>query len=248
MNEKLNYIYIGQFYHIRNKELPYDLKIGITNNLNNRESQISNTKSPIKYMIIEAWQIPSNFNREAVEDMLEKLFDREKYPDCEWYDLKNEDEKLEFINKAESFINKMNNLVPGAEFKKVNLISNSKTNKNDINIIKEDNIRKELKNKSQLLEVIIDEIHIKESSSKKTFTKTLEYLIDNYPICQLNLENYQFIKYKSDKFSDNNAIIESYNDFYINTHSCTIVKKSQLEKIIPNFTNNFKVELETLAI
>lgn len=240
MNEKINYIYIGQFYHIRNKELPFDLKIGITNNLNNRESQISNTKSPIKYMIIEAWEIPSNFNREAVEDMLEKLFDREKYPDCEWYDLKNEDEKLEFISKAESFINKMNNLVIGAEFKKVNLTSNSKSN---INIIKEDNIRKELKNKSQLLEVTIDEIYIKEFSSKKTFTKTLEYLIDNYSIYQFDLKSYPFINYKSDKFNDSSALIETYGDYYINTHSSTSVKKSQLEKIIANFTDNFKIEI-----
>ncbi len=31
------YVYIGQYYHIKNKELPLDLKFGVTNNLTQRE-------------------------------------------------------------------------------------------------------------------------------------------------------------------------------------------------------------------
>ena len=32
------YVYIGQYYHIRNKELPVDYKFGLTSNLNKIEN------------------------------------------------------------------------------------------------------------------------------------------------------------------------------------------------------------------
>ena len=77
---KKQYVYIGQYYHIRNKELPVDYKFGVTTNLNQRERELSRTNSPIKYMIINAWEIPSNIIREKVENIIEyighSLFDR----------------------------------------------------------------------------------------------------------------------------------------------------------------------------
>lgn len=91
---KKQYVYIGQYYHIRNKELPVDYKFGVTTNLNQRERELSRTNSPIKYMIINAWEIPSNIIREKVENIIELIFNDSKYPGCEWYDIDGETFKI----------------------------------------------------------------------------------------------------------------------------------------------------------
>jgi hypothetical protein len=54
---------------IKNKDLPLDFKFGVTENLNQRENSLSKTKSPIKYMILKAWEIPYNAKREKVENL-----------------------------------------------------------------------------------------------------------------------------------------------------------------------------------
>ena len=68
------YVYIGQYYHIKNKELPLDFKFGVTDNLDKREYSLGRTKSPIKYMILKAWEIPINVSRERVEKLIATIF------------------------------------------------------------------------------------------------------------------------------------------------------------------------------
>ena len=87
MKEKKQYVYIGQYYHLKNKELPLDFKFGVTDNLNQREYSLGRTKSPIKYMLLRAWELPSNVKREKVEKLISTIFDENKYDGCEWYDI-----------------------------------------------------------------------------------------------------------------------------------------------------------------
>lgn len=85
--DKKQYVYIGQYWHINGKDLPLDYKFGVTDNLDAREYALGRTKSPIKYMILKAWELPSNVKREKVEKLIELVFDDSKYGGCEWYDV-----------------------------------------------------------------------------------------------------------------------------------------------------------------
>ena len=52
------YIYIGELYDIRDREIGIkDKKVGETNDLEVREFHLSKTKSPIKYRHITAWDV-----------------------------------------------------------------------------------------------------------------------------------------------------------------------------------------------
>ena len=56
------YVYIGEYYHVKGKNLDlYEIKIGTTKDLKKREYQLNDTKSPIGYRLILAWEVGEDY-------------------------------------------------------------------------------------------------------------------------------------------------------------------------------------------
>jgi len=104
------FIYLGEHYDVLGRFLNNtDKKIGLTEQLLNREYQLNRTKSPIGYKIIVAYKV-DDMNK--VEKMLHSILDSRRIYG-EWFG----DESDTLIGE---FINFMNNY--GAEYVDINLI------------------------------------------------------------------------------------------------------------------------------
>ena len=174
---KKNYIYIGVYLHIKGKKLPLDYKFGVTDNINDREYSLSRTKSPIKYVMVKAWELGNNIHRESVEDLIATYFSDCKYNDgkntCEWYDGECEEE---FIQKVTNIINILSTLYKDSPFTEVDL-----NNNNDPDSIVDKKLREEiLSEKGKTLRIKINENLIEGNTSKSSFINFIKYLFENY--------------------------------------------------------------------
>jgi hypothetical protein len=179
---KKQYVYIGQYYHIKNKDLPQDFKFGVTENLTNREYSLGRTKSPIKYVILRAWELPSNVKRETVEKLIELFFFENKYEGCEWYDIDGDT----FQEKISLLFSTLSDMISDESFSfiEVDLNLSEETNSEDL-IDKE--IRK--RNESKNLKIILNGVDISQPKAvdgyrefvKNIFTSSGTKLLVDFP-------------------------------------------------------------------
>ena len=240
---KNQYIYIGQYFHIKQKSLPFDLKFGVTDNLEIREHQLSKTKSPIKYMIVYAWKLPSEVNREQVEKLISCVFDEKKYNGCEWYDINNDDEKIDFITKVEKILSILSDMhnIDHYKFEKINFNkSDNLSEKTETTV--EDKIRKniEISTKTKL-KVSIADNEIFENTATNTYLKTIEFLIDSYDLSSVKLDDLKFLS-KTNNFPEW-ATVSEYKGYFINTGYSTIRKKNNLNNLFKIMNINGNIEI-----
>lgn len=231
INNKKQYVYIGQYYHIKNKQLPLDYKFGVTNDLNQREYTLGNTKSPIKYMILDAWELPINVNREKVEILISTIFDNEKYDGCEWYDV---DEQI-FREKIKIVFDTLTKMFYDDTiiFKKVELNKIEPIDKVDI-------IEKEIRAGKRApwtnLMITINNNNFTCTNAKDGFINSIKYIIDNVGIVDVAIDfpntvkenNFDFPIYKQKQLTN-------VNNFYISSHSSTELKKDILDSMIEKY-------------
>jgi hypothetical protein len=240
---KPQYVYLGRYYHISNKELPLDFKFGVTDNLDKREFQLGNTKSPIKYMILRAWKIPHNVKREQIESFIGLVFDKEKYDGCEWYDIQDDDHAITFQNKIKDLFICFSKFTSDDTFvfEEVDLKTSSKiADKNEVKIIvdNENNLKKMLK------VTIDDEVISEHKTPTEVYYDTFKLLIDK------NGEEF-FIhmnEHRNYLTSDINdfppyADTKVYKTMFINSRFSTPGKKKNLEKFFDLYSINGKVEI-----
>lgn len=94
------YIYLGEHYDVLQRSVGItDKKIGLSKNPIGRESQLSRTKSPIKYRILSVYKV-DNMNR--VEKMLHNILDSRRV-EGEWF--KDDEDTLtsEFIGFMDAY-------------------------------------------------------------------------------------------------------------------------------------------------
>ena len=93
-----NYLYIGELRDINGRELGIqDKKIGITSNLDIREFQLTQTKSPIIFRMVKAWRV--NQSVSLIEKLLLQKFNKYKIIG-EWF----EDTENELIDKVNELL------------------------------------------------------------------------------------------------------------------------------------------------
>ena len=166
---KKQYVYIGQYYHIKNKDLPLDFKFGVTDNLKNREYSLGRTKSPIKYVILRAWELPSNVKRETVEKLIELYFSENKYEGCEWYDIDGDT----FQEKISLLFSTLTDMVKDESFSFIEVDLNPIDENNTEDLI-DNEIRK--RNKSTNLKIVLNGIDISQPKAVdgyREFVKTI---------------------------------------------------------------------------
>jgi len=239
---KDQYVYLGKYFHIGQKELPLDLKFGVTDNLDAREFSLSRTKSPIKYMLLRAWKLPSNVKREQVEKLISTVFSEKKYEGCEWYDISDENDSIEFQKKIKDIFDNLSTMVVDAnfQFEEVNLKSKSNDDESKI----ESEIR--IENKKQVnskLKISIDDKVFDNNQVKNTFIETIKYVIDKLGDDFVNYESLTFIKETNDFAEFKQNQLTKYGKYFIDSHSGTKHKKYQIEKLFRLFNLNGKVEL-----
>jgi hypothetical protein len=233
---KSQYVYIGQYYHIKSKELPLDYKFGVTDNLDQREYSLSRTKSPIKYMILKAWEIPMNVNREKVEKLIATIFDENKYDGCEWYDIDGET----FQGKISTLFQIISDMVNDGNFNFTEVDLNKSTETVDI---VEKEMEKEIRTgkKSPWCNLIveIDGINLSvEGSAKNTFVNFINKILEDIDIVQLAIEFPKILKSNKEDFAEyKRGQVEKIGDFYLDTHSSTSEKK----KIISDLISYYKI-------
>jgi hypothetical protein len=227
-------MYIGQYYHIKNKELPLDYKFGVTDSLDKREQSLGRTKSPIKYMILDAWELPSNVSREKVEYLIATIFDNEKYDGCEWYDI----EETVFRGKIKIIFDILTNMFSDEKinFKKVEL-NKIESNKKDSIIEKE--IRDGKRGAWTNLVINIDGQDFTGSNAKDGFINSIKYIINNIGIITFNNDFGYLLKENIEDFPiyKQNQLTK-INDFYLSSHSSTTQKKEILENMIEKYKLN----------
>jgi hypothetical protein len=232
---KKQYVYIGRYYHIKNKELPFDYKFGVTDNLDQREFSLGRTKSPIKYMILKAWEIPSNVAREKVEKLIANIFAEYKYDGCEWYDV---DGDL-FQSKITHLFQIISDMVLDGNFvfTEVNLEEGSKT---------EDVIEKEIEKEIRsgkaewtTLKIKIGDMNISSNKAKSCLIEFIQFIFTKVEPVQFALDYPNLLKTSKDNFPDykkNQAV--SIGEFWFDTHSSTQEKK----RIISDIMNFYSID------
>ena len=227
---KKQYVYIGKYYHIGGKELPSDYKFGVTENLDQREYSLSRTKSPIKYMIVRAWEIPITQNREMVEKLISVVFGESKYDGCEWYDIDLET----FDGKISSMFKILSTMTQNGEFsfQEVNLESESTSP-----------VEKELENEIRVkasrlpLFVEIDGIEISGDNAKSVFVESIKFISSKVDLVEMALEFPRLLKSNPQDFPDyKQSQLEKINDFYLDCHSSTTLKRDILNKILEKYS------------
>ena len=232
VKDKKQYVYIGQYYHIKNKELPLDYKFGVTDNLDQREYSLGRTKSPIKYMILKAWEIPINVKREKVEKLISTIFSENKYDGCEWYDIDGET----FQGKISSLFQIITDMIEDGEFRfhEIELNNNSESDVLEKELEKE--IRSGKKAAWTNLKIDVEGENMSSSSAKSSFSNAVrkiieitgetQFAIDYSKIFKSNIED--FAEYKRNQ-------VEKIGNFYLDCQSSTQMKKSQLEDMLKKY-------------
>jgi hypothetical protein len=236
--KKKQFVYIGQYYHIKDKELPLDYKFGVTDDLSRREYSLGRTKSPIKYMILKAWEIPSNVKREIVEKLIATIFEEYKYDGCEWYDIDGDT----FQNKIASLFSIISDMVTDGDFnfKEVEIDDH---NKDEV----EKEIEKEIRTgraASTNLYIQIDDIDLSGESAKDGFINAINHILTKVAPTQFLIDFSRIFKQNSDDYPDWVKSIEKIGNFYIDTHSSTNKKKRPLDDIIRKYNLNGKIEIK----
>jgi len=120
-----NIVYVGTYGDVLGRSISLnDKKIGITtDSVKNRKNSLSNTKSPIQFVMLRAWKI--NGDAYPVEQSLHKLYLSRRIPDGgEWF----EDEDDSILTGVESLMKLLN----ASEIDLLN--SNSVESKEDHNL------------------------------------------------------------------------------------------------------------------
>jgi hypothetical protein len=238
---KKQYVYIGQYYHIKNKELPLDYKFGVTDDLDQREYSLGRTKSPIKYMILKAWELPSNVKREKVEKMIALVFDEHKYDGCEWYDVDGET----FQGKIKSLFEILSEMVDDTNFSFVEVDLNKSDETTDI-VEKEieSEIRSGRKSPWTNISVEIDGINLSSDSGKVSFINSIKYIISKVGEVNLAIDFPNILKLDLNEYPEyKKCQSEKLDKFYLDTHSSTQEKIKILKSIVEkyNITSNISV-------
>jgi len=224
---KKQYVYIGQYYHIKNKQLPLDFKFGVTDNLDTREYSLGRTKSPIKYMILKAWELPSNVKREKVEKLIATIFDESKYEGCEWYDI----DGVIFQDKITQLFSILTDM-----FDDENIVFNeiNFTETEEIESKIETEIRERKRQPWTNLAINIDNIDLSADNAKDGYLNAIKYIFTKINEITVALDFNNIIKTKSDDFASYKRS-EKVGSFYIDTHSSTQTKKSILDYMIEKY-------------
>jgi len=245
---KPQYVYLGRYYHISNKELPLDFKFGVTDNLDKREFQLGNTKSPIKYMILRAWKIPHNVKREQIESFIGLVFDKEKYDGCEWYDIQDDDHAITFQNKIKDLFICFSKFTSDDTFvfEEVDLKTSSKiTDKNEVKV--EDKIRIDNEKKlKKLLKVTIDDKNIIGDTPTLVYVNTLKHIFDTLGesrlLEKLSEHKTYFSNCKED-LPNYHEYPHQYENWWIGTNYDTDRKKTLMERFFVLYSIDGKVEI-----
>ena len=231
---KKQYVYIGKYYHIGGKELPSDYKFGVTENLDQREYSLSRTKSPIKYMIVRAWEIPTTQNREMVEKLISVVFSESKYDGCEWYDIDLET----FDGKISSMFKILSTMTKNGEFQfqEVNL-DTQQTSYTQIE--KELDTEIKLKASRIPLNVEIDGVVINGDNAKSVFVESIKYISSKLDIVEMVVDFPRILKTNPEDFPEYKINqLEKIGDFYLDCHSSTSNKRQILKDIFEKYSIN----------
>lgn len=238
---KKQYVYIGRYYHIKNKELPLDYKFGVTDNLDQREFSLGRTKSPIKYMILKAWEIPFNVQREKVEKLIANIFAEYKYDGCEWYDV---DGDL-FQSKVTTLFQIISDMVIDGNFvfSEVNL---------DVDIKTDDLIEKELEKEIRAgkkadwttLKITYGDKVITSNKAKNCLTDFLLEVSETIELVQIALDFPNMLKTDKNNFADyKQDAAAKVKDFWVDTHSSTDMKRKFILSIFDLYNLDGSVEI-----
>jgi len=239
-NMKKQYVYIGQYYHIKNKELPLDFKFGVTDNLDQREYSLGRTKSPIKYMILKAWEIPINVSRERVEKLIATIFSEYKYDGCEWYDIDGDI----FQNKISSLFQIITEMVQDVNFNFVEVNLNT----DDIDTKVEGEIEKEIRTGKKSpwtsLKIKIDNNDILGNSGKECFINAFKKILEKIDPITLSIDfNKIFKEYKEDYVEYKQNQCSKIGDFYLDCQSSTKEKQKQLKEVFVKYNIDGDVDV-----
>jgi ribosomal protein S7 len=238
---KKQYVYIGRYYHIKNKELPLDYKFGVTENLDQREFSLSRTKSPIKYMILKAWEIPINVKREKVEKLISTVFAENKYDGCEWYDIDGD----MFQGKISILFQIISDMIEDGNFnfQEVDLDSSSKTED-----VVEKEIEKEIRSgkKSEWtnLKITFDGEEIIQEKAKDSLIQFVKKVLERVEPVQFAIDFPRLLKANREDFpiyKKNQS--QSIGDFWLDTHSSTSEKKRMCLEILDFYGFSGGVEI-----
>jgi hypothetical protein len=237
---KKQYVYIGQYYHLKNKELPLDYKFGVTDNLDQREYSLGRTKSPIKYMILKAWEIPSNVSREKVEKLISTIFSEHKYDGCEWYDI---DGDL-FQNKISSLFQIISDMINDGDFN-FNEVILDDLEKDPIEKELEKEIRMGKRSNTTNLHIEIDGDDISGESAKIGLVNTFKKILQIIDPIQISIDFNRIFKIDSNDYPEyKKQQLEKIGDFFLDTHSCTKNKLKIINEIFTKYNINGMVTIK----
>lgn len=237
---KKQYVYIGQYYHIKNKELPLDFKFGVTNSLNQREYSLGSTKSPIKYMILKAWEIPSNVSREKVEKLIATVFSEYKYDGCEWYDI---DGDL-FKSKISTLFQIISDMVNDGAFSFTEIDLNTIEHSSKVEVEIEKEIRTGKKSPWTNLKIEVNNVDISGDSAKNGFVNAFKKIIETINPIQLSVDFNRIFKENKEDFPDyKHSQCSEINGFYLDCQSSTREKTKQLIEVFKKYNISGKVEV-----
>jgi len=236
---KKQYVYIGQYYHIKNKELPLDFKFGVTDNLDQREYSLGRTKSPIKYMILKAWEIPSNVSRERVEKLIATIFSEYKYDGCEWYDIDGDI----FQNKISSLFQIITEMVQDVSFNFIEVNLNT-TDESKVESEIEKEIRTGKKSPWTSLKIKIENNDILGGSGKESFINAFNKILEKIDPITLSIDfNKIFKENKEDYVEYKQNQCAKIGDFYLDCQSSTKEKQKQLKEVFIKYNIDGDVEV-----
>jgi len=238
---KKQYVYIGQYFHIKNKDLPLDYKFGVTDNLDNREYSLGRTKSPIKYMILRAWELPSNVKREKVEKIIALIFDENKYDGCEWYDVDGD----VFQGKIKNLFEILSEMVVDTEFHFIEVDLNkddSTTDALEKEIVSE--IRSGKRAAWTNLTSEFDGINLSGDNAKIGFVNSIEHIIGKVGAANLSIDFPNILKSDLNEYpeySRSQAVL--LDNYYLYTRTSTDEKIKTLQRMINKYNLNGKVSV-----
>jgi len=233
---KKEYLYIGQYYHMGGKELPDDFKVGVTSDLKNREYNLSRTNSPIKYILLRAWEIPSRIRRTDVEKLIELIFFDSKYDSCEWYNYDRE----EFQSKISLLLETLNTMikVDDINFKEINLNS-------DVTIQDkiETDIRETKKSDWSNIRVNMDNTLIQNKVAAETFADCIHLIIQNVGIESVVRDFSKHVKILKEDFPPYKVTqLRKRDGIFIDCHSSTNLKIKILRDMCNLYNLNCLIE------
>lgn len=237
---KKQYVYIGQFYHIKNKELPLDYKFGVTDNLTQREYSLGRTKSPIKYMILKAWEIPVSVPRERVEDLIEAIFAEHKYDGCEWYDIDGDI----FQNKISIIFQIISKMVVDGDFNFIEVNLNEEGGENIVEVEIEKEIRSGKKSPWTNLRIEIDGVDISGDSARKGFVNAFEKVVEKISPVQIALDFNKIFKPNNDDYPEyKRSQSQKIDNFFLDTQSSTKEKSKILKDLFDKYGIEGNIEI-----